>query len=248
METQLVMEHLKYFEPNDIGGYDVSIVVESGKPSLTYVRNGKPLKSAPAAIKKDEAFLAIKDFCDKLKQQYSRTVSMFERAMEDRDAFTLGELLMLCGNPVIRPIVENLVFVSAEGSFISGVISEEQFSGCNGMSIAVSNDTKLRVAHPFDLYDKKIWADWQRFFFERGEKDGVRQPFRQVFRELYVKLPEELDKTRSLLFAGNQISTGRTVGALRARRWIADYENGLQKVYYRDNAFTRSPTGSPPAI
>ncbi len=235
METQLVMEHLKYFEPNDIGGYDVSIVVESGKPSLTYVRNGKPLKSAPAAIKKDEAFLAIKDFCDKLKQQYSRTVSMFERAMEERDAFTLGELLMLCGNPVIRPIVENLVFVSAEGSFISGVISEEQFSGCNGMSIAVSSDTKLRVAHPFDLYDKKIWADWQRFFFERGEKDGVRQPFRQVFRELYVKLPEELDKTRSLLFAGNQISTGRTVGALRARRWIADYENGLQKVYYRDN-------------
>ena len=99
----------------------------------------------------------------------------------------------------------------------------------------MSDDTKLRVAHPFDLYNKKIWADWQQFFLERGEKEGVRQPFRQVFRELYVKLPEELDKDKSLLFAGNQISTSRTVGALKNRRWIADYEDGLQKVYYRDD-------------
>ena len=101
--------------------------------------------------------------------------------------------------------------------------------------IAVNDEQKLRVAHPFDLYGHKVWSDWQRFFLEKGGKDGVRQPFRQVFRELYVKLPEELDKERSLLFAGNQISTGRTVGALKGRRWIADYEDGLQKVYYADD-------------
>ena len=235
METQLVLAHMDDFQPNDIGGYEVMIQVEDGKPLVKVAKNGKALKSAPAALKKDEAFLAIKDFCEKLKQQYSRTVKMFELAMEERDVYTLGELLMLCGNPVIQPIVENLVFVAAEGDFISGVISEGRFTGCNGMSIAANDGTKLRVAHPFDLYDQKIWAEWQRFFLERGEKDGIRQPFRQVFRELYVKLPEELDKTRSLLFAGNQISTSRTVGALKGRRWIADYEDGLQKVYYKDD-------------
>ena len=160
---------------------------------------------------------------------------MFELAMEERSIFGLGELLMLRENPVIRAIVENLVFVSADGEWISGIISGGKFTDANGNCIAINDDTKLRVAHPFDLYNKKIWADWQQFFLERGEKEGVRQPFRQVFRELYVKLPEELDKDKSLLFAGNQISTSRTVGALKNRRWIADYEDGLQKVYYRDD-------------
>ena len=235
METQLVLEHMDYFTPNDIGGYEVMIAVECGKPSVTVAKNGKALKSAPPAIKKDEAFLEIKEFCDKLKQQYSRTVKMFELAMEERSVFILSELLMLCENPVIQSIVENLVFVSAEGDFVSGVISDGKFTDEKGNCLAVNEEQKLRVAHPFDLYDKKVWADWQQFFFDRGERDGIRQPFRQVFRELYVKLPEELDKERSLLFAGNQISTGRTVGALKGRRWIADYEDGLQKVYYNDN-------------
>ena len=235
METQLVLEHLDYFQPNDIGGYDVAIAVEDGKPSLGFAKSGKALKSAPAAIKKNEAFLAIKEFCDKLRQQYSRTVKMFELAMEERDVFGLGELLMLCQNPVIQSIVENLVFVTAEGDFVSGIISDGKFTDPSGNCMTVDEEKKLRVAHPFDLYKHKVWADWQRFFLERGEKKGVRQPFRQVFRELYVKLPEELDKEQSLMFAGNQISTGRTVGALKGRRWIADYEDGLQKVYYKDD-------------
>ena len=235
METQLVRQHLQFFEPNDISGYDVMIVVEDGKPSLTFSKGGKALKSAPAAIKKDEAFMEMKDFCDKLRQQYSRTVKMFELAMEERSIFRLGELLMLCENPVIRVIVENLVFISAEGKFVSGILSGGSFTDTEGSCIAVNDSKKLRVAHPFDLYEHKAWADWQQFFLERGKQEGIRQPFRQVFRELYVKLPEELDKERSLLFAGNQISTGRTVGALKGRRWIADYEDGLQKVYYADD-------------
>lgn len=237
METQLVREHLDYFEPNDIGGYEIWIAVENGKPALKFTKGGKALKSAPAAIKKDAAFLEIKEFCDKLRQQYSRTVRMFELAMEERSLFSLDELLTLRENPVIRSIVENLVFVSAEGEFISGIISGGRWTDQKGNYLALSdeNGQKLRVAHPFDLYEHKVWAEYQRLFFERGEKEGVVQPFRQVFRELYVKLPEELDKDKSLMFAGNQIQTGRTVGALKNRRWIADYEDGLQKVYYRDD-------------
>ncbi len=237
METQLVREHLDYFEPNDIGGYEILIAVEDGKPSLQCSKGGKILKSAPAAVKKDASFTEIKEFCEKLRQQYSRTVRMFELAMEERSLFSLGELLMLCENPVIRSIVENLVFVSAEGEFLSGIISDGKFTDHQGNCLAAADDTgkKLRVAHPFDLYAHKVWEDYQQFFLQKGEKEGVIQPFRQVFRELYVKLPEELDKEKSLMFAGNQIQTGRTVGALKNRRWIADYEDGLQKVYYKDD-------------
>ena len=235
METQLVREHMAYFAPNDISGYEVLIAVENGKPSLRFAKGGKALKSAPAAIKKEQAFVEIKGFCDKLRQQYSRTVKMFELAMEERSSFGFGELCMLCENPVIRPIVEQLVFVSAEGEFVSGLVGDGVLTDAAGHAVTPAETFPLRVAHPFDLYAHKVWADYQKLFLEKGEKEGVLQPFRQVFRELYVKLPEELEKEKSLLFAGHQIQTSRTVGALKNRRWVADYENGLQKVYYKDD-------------
>lgn len=33
----------------------------------------------------------------------------------------------------------------------------------------------------------------------------------------------------------NKIQTAKTVSALKGRRWIADYETGLKKVFYKDN-------------
>lgn len=53
--------------------------------------------------------------------------------------------------------------------------------------------------------------------------------------ELYLKLDEELEKGGSRLFSGNQIQPKKTAGALRGRRWAADYEDGLQKIYYKEN-------------
>ena len=38
-----------------------------------------------------------------------------------------------------------------------------------------------------------------------------------------------------MMFAGNQIQPKKTVACLKGRRWIADYEEGLQKIYYKDN-------------
>ena len=67
----------------------------------------------------------------------------------------------------------------------------------------------------------------------------MKQPFKQVFRELYVKLEEELEKDESMLFSGNQIQPQKTVGALRSRRWVADYDDGLQKIYYKENIVAR---------
>ena len=42
-----------------------------------------------------------------------------------------------------------------------------------------------------------------------------------------------------MLFSGNQIQPKKTAGALRSRRWVADYEDGLQKIYYKENIVAR---------
>ena len=236
METALVQENRGYFEPTNISGYDVRITVDAfGKAAISVEKDGKMLRSVPAALKKNNDFLLMKEFCDKLRQQYSRTVKMFEAAMEERDLFTFGELKRLSENPVTRAITGNLVFINDEDAQISGLPIGEGLSDQNGELHSADEETKLRVAHPFDLYKNGTWSDYQKLLLSLGSSGGRKQPFRQVFRELYVKLPEELNKDRSLMFAGYQIQTKRTVGALRSRRWVADYEDGLQKIYYRDN-------------
>ena len=236
METELVTQNKHYFEDTAIGEYTVKIVVDkSGKPSLIIAKAGKALKSVPAAIKKGEEFLAVKEFQDKLRHQYSRTVKMFELAMEERSEFTLEEILNLRENPVTAAITESLVFVTAGDKTISGFIDNDGLTDEKGIHHTLPKDTHIRTAHPYDLYKQGTWSSYQTAVMDRGSKDGKLQPFRQVFRELYVKLPEENEKTMSRMFTGYQIQAQRTVGALKTRRWVADYEDGLQKIYYDDN-------------
>ena len=236
METELVRQNKHYFDKTPIGEYTVRLSVDkAGKPSLIIEKNEKVLRSTPAAIKKNEGFIAVKEFHDKLKQQYSRTVKMFELAMEERSIFTLGELNELCENPVTAAITESLVFVTAGDTFIAGFIDNDGILDENGIHHSLTAQTSVRAAHPYDLYKHGVWSGFQTAVLERGSGEGKLQPFRQVFRELYVKLPEENEKTMSRMFSGYQIQAQRTVGALKTRRWVADYEDGLQKIYYDDN-------------
>lgn len=263
METELVKENESYFDWCFIDGYQVKIEVDRmGKVTLRCEKNGKKLQSVPAVLKKNQNYLEMKAFYDKLKAQYVRTVAMLEHSMEEREVYSLKELFMLCENPVTKRLIENLVFVeqpehtrveaSKETLAVNsemlkednvdmkrmpyhGIIKEGKFVDLSDQAIKVAMDVNLRVAHPFDLYSLNVWSDYQKYFFEKDSKEGGKQPFKQVFRELYVKLPEEHDKFVSLMFAGNQIQPKKTIACLKGRRWIADYEEGLQKIYYKDN-------------
>lgn len=242
METELVRNNMQYFEGVDIEDYRVRISIDDmGKVSMCCEKAGKKLKSIPAVLKKNEQYLEMKAFHDKLKAQYSRTVAMFEASMEDRDAYTFGELVTLCENPVTKCIVENLVYITlgendadVENAEI-GVITDGIYTDVSGNAIKIDKNTKLRIAHPVDLYKNGVWTAYQKLFFDRSSKQGIKQPFKQVFRELYVKLDEEQNKENSLMFAGNQIQPKKTIACLKGRRWVADYEEGLQKVYYKDD-------------
>ena len=236
METELVRQNRHYFENTLIDDYNVRISVDKeGKPSLIVEKNGKALKSVPASIKKNEDFLAVKKFQEKLKQQYSRAVKMFELAMEERSEFTLAEIVKLRENPVTAAITESLVFVTAGEKLIAGFVDNNGLTDEKGIHHALNENTHIRTAHPYDLYNIGNWSGFRNAILKKGSEEGKLQPFRQVFRELYVKLPEENEKTMSRMFSGYQIQAQRTVGALKTRRWVADYEDGLQKIYYDDN-------------
>ena len=223
METKLVEELQPYFTWQQVQDVMLKIDInEDGKPEMVCEKNGKALKNIPSQLKKNELAAEIKDVCSQLKDQYIRTKAMMEQFMEDGVEFTVLEMENLQHNPVIEPILRNLVYVSGEET---GFLSEMKFKP----------QQKLRIAHPLDLWKAGNWQAYQKNLFEQK----IKQPFKQVFRELYVKTEEELDKYNSLRYAGNQIQPKKTVACLKSRRWVADYEDGLQKIYYKENIVAR---------
>ena len=148
--------------------------------------------------------------------------------MENRTEFTAGELNLLCTNLAIKPIVSRLVYRTGEVlGFLDGTVLRDY----SGKEITITEKTNLRIAHPYDLYMDGHWHEYQSCLFE----NAIRQPFKQVFRELYVKTPEESQTHHSLRYAGNQIQPLKAKACLKTRRWVADVEEGLQKIYYKEN-------------
>lgn len=95
----------------------------------------------------------------------------------------------------------------------------------------LNEDSTLRIAHCVDLHEHSVWSDYQHYCF----KEKLVQPFRQIFRELYVPTPDELkEKSISRRYAGHQIQPKQTLALLKTRGWKVDYEEGLQKVYHKD--------------
>jgi len=85
-----------------------------------------------------------------------------------------------------------------------------------------------------------------RKMLEEAMEDGtefygyeIEQPFKQVFRELYVKTADEKGRDKSLRYTGHQVQPTKTVALLKTRRWIIDGQEGLEKVYYKENIIAK---------
>lgn len=232
MESRLTEEAADCFTWQSAEDVQIRVYVdENGKSSIQCRREENPLKSVPAKYKKLDAAVRCQEVHKRLKEQYRRTKQMFEQSMEDGTVFLVWELWKLTDNPVTAPIVRPLVFLTADGSGRTGFLEQGGFRDWSGALQEISPDTKVRAAHPWDLKQGGHWHDYQKIFFEQK----IRQPFKQVFRELYIKLPEEYEKQESRLFAGYQIQPRKTVATLQSRRWVLDEECGLQKIYYKEN-------------
>ena len=269
MESRLAEQASSFFTWQEIDGSDgveLQILVdENGRSTLKCRKNGKALKSVPAKLKKNEQVVKIQETNKALKEQYSRTKQMFEQAMEDRTPFEAWELWDLFENPVVAPMLKPLIVLpkadipllsgfpnehphtadkkadlpfsdSAAGQLPRlGFLTKDGILDASGSIMPVKSTEQLLIAHPYDLYCAGQWSGFQKLLFEKQ----LKQPFKQVFRELYVKLSEELEQEESRMFSGNQIQPQKTVGVLRTRRWVADYDDGLQKIYYKENIVAR---------
>ena len=239
MESEMMAEMKKYFEPKKIQDYSVYIEIdELGQSSIKYEKDGKALKSLPTKIKTEKYIEEIKEVHKNLKEQYSRSRKMLEQSMEDGVEFYAYEIKTLSANPVVAPLIKDLVFKVHN---ILGYYEDNKLMGFDKKSKKVTlienldKDVLLTIAHPFDLFNSKQWPLYQQDILGRE----VKQVFKQVFRELYIKTKDELKMDKSRRYAGHQIQPTKTVALLKTRRWVVDDYEGLQKVYYKENIIAK---------
>ncbi len=229
METKQVQEILS--KDTEIRDGDILIKLEidaEGKADIVVTKGDKELKAVPPKFKKDKKYLELNDYKKILKEQFSRSRKSLEEAMVRGDKFNLPELENLFTHPVISKHLEKLVFVTENGS---GFYKNGKLVSGVGKDIKLSESDEIRLAHCIDLHKSNEWSDYQRFCFD----NKIKQPFKQIFRELYLPTEDELkEKSVSRRYAGHQVQPKQTVALLKTRGWKVDYEEGLQKVFHKE--------------
>jgi hypothetical protein len=229
METKQVQAVLSEETEVQIAGILIKLSInEEGQADVVAFKDGNQLKSVPAKHKKDKKVLELNEHKKTLKEQFSRSRQGLEEAMVRGDKFTLSEMENLFSHPVISKHLEKLVFDSgkAHGFYKNGTLVSP-----NGTETKLVKADEIRIAHCVDLYESKEWSDYQRYCFDHE----LKQPFKQIFRELYLPTEDELkEKSVSRRYAGHQVQPRQTAALLKTRGWKADYEEGLQKVFHKE--------------
>lgn len=227
METEEAKSIMSQAEALTFGEVTIQLVVDAqGQSSIIAKKSDKKLSSIPAKLRKDKSVLALKGFNKKLREQYRRSRKSLEAAMVRGDEFKASEVQLLMEHPVIAPMLSKLVLINEHGI---GWYRKGKLESLAGKVFDWSD--KIRIAHCTDLFQTKRWDKYQRYCFE----NELVQPFKQIFRELYVPTKDELQqKSISRRYAGHQVQPKKTVALLKTKGWTVDYEEGLQKVFHKE--------------
>lgn len=219
--------------PVSVSKGDVTMTLaldEQARPELSLRRGEKPLKSLPAALGKEKKFVELRERGAQLKRQAARVRESLEAAMCRGDSFTGAELMQLADHALLWPQLSRLVLL---GEGIAGypVKGGKALADYAGKLEPVKKQEQVRIAHPYDLLTSQDWDRWQHECFHAERL----QPFKQVFRELYViTAQEKQDATFSRRYAGQQVNPRQAYALWGRRGWSVDEYENVWKAFHHE--------------
>ncbi|HEX6685996.1 MAG TPA: DUF4132 domain-containing protein [Candidatus Limnocylindrales bacterium] len=205
--------------PWHTGDYTVSVVLDGPDPVLHVTSGGKALKTVPKQVRADTRYAASREHQDLLRDQARRMrTGTIER-------------LVATGATLGPQDLARLLVVPAGAAMLPALLWQDT-SGAIGLLDDVDATGPVTAVHPYHLYASGQLAHWQAEVVRRR----LRQPVKQVFRELYLLTPAERAAVdNSARFAGHTVSGRVAARLLSGRGWRIHGE-------YADHQATR-PTG-----
>lgn len=201
---------------------------ETGRPQVTLRRGDRVLKAVPRELRGSGELKALRARATELRRQSSRARASLEQAMVGGEPLTGDELEELSRHPLLAPHLNRLVLVTDE---FAGYMTRDGrvLVDHGGVRQALGRQETVRIAHPLDLLKRGDWDLWQKDCMRRG----VVQPFKQVFRELYVPTSAELeDRAVSRRYAGHQLQPGKALVLLGRRGWVTHPDEGVRRTFH----------------
>lgn len=193
-----------------------TVVLEIGedKPRLRFERDGTPVRSMPAALTDSpvlaEARTVLKAVTATLAAERIRVEALMS---QDRGWTPADWAARYLDHPVTATLARRLIWQSDAGPGIP-----ERVDG--GWRIAGQPPAgPVRLWHPLDASPDEVGA-WR----DRVTTAGLRQPFKQAFREVYRVTPAEAAAgTHSDRYAEHILLYRQANALMRTRGWQADY-------------------------
>jgi hypothetical protein len=213
------------------GNVTVTLAVDDlGEVHLHVEKEGRRLKTVPARLKKEPAIATLLARKRELAQQVARARRSLEQVMCRGDRFTPEQVQDLLQHPVLRPMLQQLVFIGDDGAPIGyPVVAGRALQDATGAVSPLTLSVSLRLAHPHDLFARGDWHAWQQDCFRRERI----QPFKQIFRELYPLTRAEADAgTYSARYEGQQVNPRQALALLGNRGWVVHPEAGMRRTFH----------------
>lgn len=213
------------------GDVTVTLTIDDfGMPEIAVDRAGKTLAAVPAKSRTAEGIAALTTRARELKKQAQRVRASLEAACVLGDVIDAEELTLLQSHPILGRMLSDLVMVDGEGrvGFLSA--GGDELVGADGSAFRAVGG--LRIAHPLDLLASGDWPDLQHAVMTSGRP----QPFKQLFRELYLLNENEKAEQgiSSRRYVGHQLDSRRAAGLFLARGWVRDYGLGYGRTFHNE--------------
>ncbi len=184
---------------------------------LTWEKDGRPLRSAPAAVRRDHAPLVkeLRDLGKRVNAQLATLLRALEGGFVVDATYAYGWWRAeLAGHPLARTLVRRLIWEVEIGPGRRQAV----LPATDADLPEAADDARVRLWHP-QRSEPDAVREWRALLTEHE----VRQPFKQAFREIYLLTPaEEETRTYSNRFAAHLVHYRKMFALFRARGWRSE--------------------------
>jgi hypothetical protein len=197
----------------EIGGYTAVVEVGDGRAVLRFENGGRALKGVPAAVRRApplaDVKAAVKEIGGALAAERARVEALLAA---DREWDFADWVARYLEHPVTGVFGRRLIW-QVDG--VSGL----PVRGDNGWTLAGRDSGRVRLWHPVLVPVDEV-VGWR----DHVTAAGLRQPFKQAFREVYLLTPAERQTgVYSNRFAAHILRYRQANALFRTRGWHAGY-------------------------
>jgi hypothetical protein len=227
----------------DYGEYTAALTLADGKAGVQWHKAGKPLKSAPAALKATHAdeLKELKAAQTQAQQTYTAQRDRLDRSFVDERRIPWPWFAQYYFNHgLMSELARRLIWRQhrPDGSFQDALYLSDAWLDAHGQPVpAPGADTQLQLWHPVLAPAAEVLA-WRSLL----EKHELRQPLKQAFREVYLLTPpEERTRTYSNRMAAHILKQHQFNSLAKLRGWRYRLLGAYDKGYDSETASLALP-------